>query len=120
MERSIKGKVSELEGIIHSIISKFDVVSIENSNNCKPSMYNVWIISDISTTKNQATDVFTKLSAGNFCKNSEVDRMADELTRTSKIRLAVLPKNCIDSVIHDLKQIIDNCNFEFVLNECVE
>ncbi len=119
MEKSIKGQVSEVENIIQSIISRFDIVD-RNDNHKKPSMYNLWMIHDAKVKKENITEMFKKLSENNFCKESEVERLHDELTRMQKVRLAVLPKNCVDSVICDLRQIIQSCDFEFVLNEYVE
>jgi hypothetical protein len=119
MERNVKGQISELENIIQSIVAKFDVVAHNNTYK-KPSMYNLWLIHDIKTKKSNSTEMLKILSENNFCKESDIEQLNDELTRMQKVRLSVLPKNCIDSVMQDLKQIISNYDCEFVLNECIE
>ena len=119
MEKNIKGKVSELENIIQSIVAKFDIITHNNCCN-KPLMYNLWMIRDIKATGSDVTETLKKLSKNNFCKESEREKLQDELTRMQKVRLAVLPKSCIDSLIHDLKHVVQNDDFEFVLNEFVE
>ena len=61
----------------------------------KPSIYNVWMIADKKTTQSDSYLIIKKLSDNNFIKISEIEKLSNELMSSLKLRVAVLPKNCV-------------------------
>ncbi len=120
MEKSVKGQISELNSIVQSIMSKFDIAYIEEYEMRKPSLYNLWMVADPKITDFELVTAVSKLSENNFCKESDVEKISCELQKTKKSRIAILPRNCLDLIISDLRSVINNYEIEFVLNECVE
>jgi hypothetical protein len=86
----------------------------------KPSIYNVWMIADKKTTQSDSYLIIKKLSDNNFIKISEIEKLSTELMSSLKLRVAVLPKNCVDSILNDLKSWFNISEVEFVLNEFCE
>lgn len=86
----------------------------------KPSIYNVWMIADKKTTQSDSYLIIKKLSDNNFIKISEIEKLSNELMSSLKLRVAVLPKNCVDSILNDLKSWFNISEVEFVLNEFCE
>ena len=124
MEKGVKNNntAHTIDLVLDDLIKKSgkDVTYNRDYQMNKPSMYNVWMIADKKITQSDSYLIIKKLSDKNFVKISEIEKLTNELMSSFKLRISVLPKNCVDSILNDLKSWFNLSEVEFVLNEFCE
>jgi hypothetical protein len=124
MEKGVKNNstISTIDLIMDDLIKKSgkEITYNKDYQMSKPSMYNLWMIADKKISQSEAFLIVKKLSDKNFIKISEIEKLTTELMNSFKLRIVVLPKNCVDSVLSDLKVLFNLSEVEFVLNEFYE
>jgi hypothetical protein len=121
MEKSIKNNniVFNLDSILSDTLKKstYPVFYDKDLMKIKPLMHNLWIIVDKKIDKANAKSIVEKLLKKNFLKAIDLEKSINELLSSFKLRIAILPRNCLDTVLLDLKSYLQSYEVEFVFNE---